>query len=186
MKVRLPSDNMTPAQLRQQNGAVIEYNLSKPMTYEQLLQLPDALKKKYLDRLMEEYNANQRALADMLGCGRQTLCRRCKDWGVTFPHGGGSFMQADQVIRWRAFINGQEIRVIEGQHDTDKDAPVEEAPAEPAPKTTQAGAKLQAGHIVFHGSAGAAMRQVYDLLGETPCTITITWEVEEADENVQI
>lgn len=190
MKVRLPSDSLTPAQLRQKNSAVIEYNLSKPMTYEQLLQLPQDLRKRYLDGLVAEYNANQRALAEMLGVHRQTLCRRCKEWDVTFPQGAAAIMRPDQVIQWRAFCAGQEIQVTEAPRDKYKDAPVEAAPDEPAPQITKApepaGAKMQAGHMVFHGSAGAAMRQVYDLLGETPCTITIAWQFEEADENVQI
>ena len=183
MKVRLPSDGMTPAQLRQQSGDVIEYNLGKPMTYEQLLQLPQDLRKKYLDKLVAEYNANQRALAEMLGCNRQTLNRRCKEWGVTFPQGAAAIMKPEQKVRFIAFVNG--LAAL---------APVEDKPTLAAPLVAAqlaeapepAAAKMTAGHMVFHGSAGAAMRQVYDLLGETPCKVTIAWEVEEADENVQI
>lgn len=181
MRVRLPSDNLTPAQLRQQNGAVVEYNLGKPMTYEQLLQLPQDMRKQYLDRLVAEYNANQRALADMLGCGRQTLCRRCKEWGVTFPQGAAAIMRPDQKVRFTAWCNGlAAVAPARNDYTAAPDVVAEQPAPEPA------GAKMTAGHMVFHGSAGAAMRQVYELLGETPCKITIAWDVEEADENVQI
>lgn len=175
MKVRLPSDSMTPAQLRQQSGAVVEYNLGKPMTYQQLLQLPDDLKKKYLDKLVAEYNVNQRELAVMLGCNRQTLNRRCKVWGVQFPQGAAAQMKPDEKARFYAFANG-----------LDAVAPVEDGPNIAAPlvaeqKDKTPAAALTAGHMVFHGSAGSAMRQVYELLGEKPFKITIVWE--ELEEN---
>lgn len=183
MRVKLPSDSLTPAQLRKQSGAVVEYNLGKPMTYEQLLQLPVDLRKKYLDKLVAEYNANQRALAEMLGCNRQTLSRQCKAWGVNFPSGGAAIMKPDEIVRFSAWCSG-----------LDAVAPVEDKPNTPAPVVAAqitkapepATARLTGGHMEFHGPAGAALRQVYDLLGETPCTITIVWKVEEADGNVPL
>ena len=183
MKVKLPSDSLTPAQLRKQSGAVVEYNLGKPMTYEQLVLLPDDLKKKYLDKLVAEYNANQVVLAEMLGIHRQTLSRRCKEWGVSFPQGAAAIMQPDEKLRFIAWKNG--VTAL---------APVEDKPTTPAPVVAAqitkapepATAKLTAGHMEFHGPAGAALRQVYDLLGETPCTVTIVWKIEEADDNVPL
>lgn len=180
MKVRLPSDSMTPAQLRQQSGAVVEYNLGKPMTYEQLVLLPDDLKKKYLDKLVAEYNANQVVLAEMLGIHRQTLSRRCKEWGVAFPQGAAAIMQPDEKLRFIAWKNGvTALAPVE-------DKPTITAPVVAEPPALATAATMTAGHMVFHGSAGAAMRQVYDLLGEMPCTITIVWEVEEAADNVPL
>lgn len=181
MKVRLPSDSMTPAQLRQQSGAVVEYNLGKPMTYHQLLQLPDDLKKKYLDKLVAEYKANQRVLAEMLGINRQTLNRRCRAWGVQFPQGAAAIMTPWEKAQFYSFVHGikDELPTEDGPHIA---APVvaDQTAKAPAPAAT-----MTAGHMVFHGSAGAAMRQVYDLLGETPCKITIAWEAE-VENNVQV
>lgn len=183
MRVKLPSDSLTPAQLRKQSGAVVEYNLGKPMTYEQLLQLPVDLRKKYLDKLVAEYNANQRALAEMLGCNRQTLSRQCKAWGVNFPSGGAAIMKPDEIVRFSAWCSGLDaVAPVEDKPNTT--APVVAAQITKAPEP--ATARLTAGHMEFHGPAGAALRQAYDLLGETPCTVTIVWKIEEADDNVPL
>lgn len=182
MKVRLPSDGMTPAQLRQQSGEVVEYSLGKPMTYQQLLALPPDLRKKYLEKLVAEFKANQRALADMLGVNRQTLCRRCREWGVNFPQGAAAIMTPWEKAQFYSWARGikDELPAEAALHIA---APVvaDQTTKAPAPAAT-----LTAGHMVFHGSAGAAMRQVYDMLGEMPCTITIVWEVEEAADNVPL
>lgn len=182
MKVKLPSDSLTPAQLRKQSGAVVEYNLSKPMTYEQLVQLPDDLKKKYLDKLVAEYNANQVVLAEMLGIHRQTLSRRCKEWGVAFPQGSAAIMKPDEKLRFSAWVNG--LAAVAPAKNDYSAAP--DVVADPPAPVKQPAAKLTAGHMEFHGPAGAAMRQAYDMLGETPCTITIVWKIEEADDNVPL
>ena len=43
-KCSLPSDNLTPKQLRDLNGEVTVYNLGQPMTQEEYDRLPDDLK----------------------------------------------------------------------------------------------------------------------------------------------
>ena len=156
---------------------MVEYSLGKPMTYQQLLTLPLDLRKRYLEKLVAEYNANQREIAVMLGINRQTLCRRCRSWGVQFPQGAAAIMKPDQKARFYAFVNGH--KPAKNDYSAAPDVVAEP----PAPATA---ATMTAGHMVFHGSAGAAMRQVYDLLGEMPCTITIVWEVEEAADNVPL
>lgn len=167
MKVKLPSDNLTPAQLRQKSGPVESYSLGGPMKWQQLLALPIDLRKRYLEQLRDEYKATTVMLSEMLGCPLSTLRRRCKEWGITFPKTGG-YMSEKGRASWAAFLNGEEILPEEDP------APVQEPAAEKAAQLVPA-----KGAMTFHGSAGAALRKAYDLLGEVECTLTIDWEQED-------
>lgn len=168
-KVRLPSDNLTPAQLKKKSGPVEEYDLGSPMKWQELLALPYDLRKKYLEKLRDEYKATQVMLSEMLGASLTTLRRRCSQWGIDFPRTGGHMSEAAK-LRWLHFLQGV-------------DHPAENEPATDAPQkpTAEKAAALAPanGSITFHGPAGAALRKAYDLLGETDCTLTITWETEE-------
>ena len=49
--VSLPSDHMTDAQLKRRNGPVSTYKLGEPMPWKGFKQLPDDLKRAYLEQL---------------------------------------------------------------------------------------------------------------------------------------
>lgn len=163
-KVRLPSDNLTPAQLKKKSGPVEEYDLGSPMKWQELLALPYDLRKKYLEKLRDEYKATQVMLAKMLDVSLTTLRRRCSQWDIDFPRTGGHISE-EAKLRWLHFLQGV-------------DHPAENEPA-PVPGAEKAATLAPAeGSITFHGPAGAALRKAYDLLGETDCTLTIDWETE--------
>lgn len=167
-KVRLPSDNLTPAQLRNKSGAVETYILGCPMKWQELLALPYDLRKKYLEKLRDEYKATQVMLAKMLDVSLTTLRRSCSLWDVDFPKTGGH-MSEEAKLRWLHFLQG-----------VDHPEENETATAEPQKLPAEKAAPMapENGSITFHGPAGAALRKAYDLLGETDCTLTITWETE--------
>lgn len=168
MKVKLPSDNLTPGQLKQQSGPVSTYNLSGPMKWEDLLALPDDLRKQYLEKLRDEYKATQIMLAGMLGTSEGTFRRYNKKWGIKFPHTGGNLPEKAKK-RWRAFLGGEETLPAE---TTPAPAPIE-------PKRVAADALPIQGTLTFKGPAGAALRTVYEVLGEMPCNIVISWDAKE-------
>ena len=171
MKVRLPSDNLTPAQLKQLNGPVIEYNTGRPMKWSELLELPDDVRKGYLERLRDEYKATQIMLAGMLGISITTMRRNCGKWGITFPKTGGHLAEKDRR-RWEEFLGAE----------SSQDAPVplvgEGRAPEPAgykpPHLTP-----HSGSMTFHGPAADALRTMQEALRDAPCIMTITWETEE-------
>jgi hypothetical protein len=166
--VRLPSDNLTPAQLKQRNGRVETYNLRGPMQWEELLSVPLDLRKKYLERLRDEYKATGTMLMGMLGACESTFRRKCKEWGVKFQKTGGHLSEHDR-LRWLHFLEGTET--------------LEENEAEPVPlpEHTQVagqGPVPTSGRMTFVGPAAAALQKAYEVLGATDCTLTITWETE--------
>lgn len=72
-RVKFPSDYLTEKEKRKMNGPVTEYNLTQPMKWREFKKLPDDLKKKYILRLRNLYNAPATALGDMFGVNRQTV-----------------------------------------------------------------------------------------------------------------
>lgn len=169
VKVKLPSDNMTQAQLKRQNGPVEAYNLGGPMNWQEMLALPYDLRKQYLEKLRDEYKATQVMLAKMLGVSLTTLRRRCSQWDIDFPRTGGH-MSEETKLRWLNFLQGMEAPT--------ETTPAPAEPAVPAPAAAPGLAPAN-GSMTFHGHAGAALLKAYELLGETDCTLTITWETEE-------
>lgn len=166
-KVRLPSDALTPAELKQQSGPVSTYNLSGPMKWEDLLALPDDLRKQYIEKLRDEYKATQIMLAGMLGTTEGTFRRWAHKWGIKFKHNGGHLPEKAKQ-RWRAFLGGEET------------LPAETMPA-PAPTEPKRVADIPpiCGTMAFKGPAGAALRKAYETLGEMPCNIVISWDAKE-------
>lgn len=168
-KIHLSQDSMTPGQLKQRNGEMEVYSLGMPMKWQQLLAVPADLRKRYLERLRDDYRANQVMIAGMLGISVHTFRKRCKDWGIKFqPCGGGQ----DPKVRkaWAEFL-GAEYKPAE---------PAPAAETAPAPEIyTPAHLVPKSGSMKFHGPACDALRTMQEALRDTPCSIIISWEVEE-------
>lgn len=169
-KVRLPHDKLTPAQLKQKNGPVETHNLSGPMKWQELLAVPLDLRKKYLERLRDEYKATGIMLAGMLGACESTFRRRCKEWGIKFPKTGGYLSEPDR-LRWLHFLEGTETL------EENETEPVQDPAPLPCP-TLPAGPVPTSGRMTFEGPAAAALQKAYEVLGAADCTqITVEWEV---------
>ena len=105
---RLPSDSLTAAQKRRLNGEVKTYNMNAPMTWAEFKEMPDDLKVTYLNRLADEYQANQKMIADMFGVTPVTVHKICRALGVAAKnaHIRGSGIAVERDSRWAAFLNG--------------------------------------------------------------------------------
>lgn len=168
-KVRLPSDNLTPGQMKQLNSEVELYSLGRPMKWPQLQAMPADLRRKYLGKLRDEYRASQVMVADMLGISVHTFRKACTKWGVKFrPNGGHT--NHEIMAMWSKFL-GEEYKPAEPQTAAEKaPEPVEDKPRNLVPRS---------GSMKFHGPAGDALRTMQETLRDTPCSIIISWEVEE-------
>jgi hypothetical protein len=71
-KVTLPSDNLTPAQIKKLSGPVITYNMDLPHTIKELRCWPKDLQRQYMQKLIDRYHPTNKALAEMLGYGSVT------------------------------------------------------------------------------------------------------------------
>ena len=123
----LPSDNLTPAQLKRRNGPVSTYKLDAPMRWDDFKEMPADLQKQYLTYLVETYGATNEMLGDMFYVHPTYVGAMKKALGVV-SHNPHRVLGEKKAIRdhmWAAFCNG-----VVGGGDAVKEMP-KEPPKEP-------------------------------------------------------
>ena len=126
----LPSDNLTPAQLKRRNGPVSTYKLDAPMMWDDFKAMPVDLQKKYLTNLVETYGATNEMLGDMFYVHPTHVGAVKKALGVV-SHNPRHLSKEKKTIRdqmWAAFCNG-----VVGGGDAVKETPKEPEKVEPLP-----------------------------------------------------
>lgn len=126
----LPSDNLTPAQLKRRNGPVSTYKLDAPMGWDDFKAMPADLQKKYLTNLVETYGATNEMLGDMFYVHPTHVGAIKKALGVV-SHNPHRLIGEKKAIRdqmWAAFCNG-----VVGGGDAVKEAPREPKKVETLP-----------------------------------------------------
>ena len=116
----LPSDNLTPAQLKRRNGPVSTYKLDAPMGWDDFKAMPVDLQKKYLTNLVETYGATNEMLGDMFYVHPTHVGAVKKALGV-ISHNPHRLIGEKKAIRdqmWAAFCNG-----VVGGGDAVKETP---------------------------------------------------------------
>lgn len=104
----LPSDNLTPAQLKRRNGPVSTYKLDEPMRWDDFKAMPVDLQKQYLTNLVETYGATNEMLGDMFYVHPTHVGAIKKALGVV-SHNPHRLIGEKKAIRdqmWAAFCNG--------------------------------------------------------------------------------
>lgn len=114
-KCTLPHEYLTPKQLRERNGSVMTYNLSKPMEWKTFKGMPTELQNEYISKLIDRYGVNMVGLLDMFGVNRSTLMRHMQLSGMNFTFQRGHQMSKEQKKSWGIFLgeNTEEIPVVE-------------------------------------------------------------------------
>ena len=118
----LPSDNLTPAQLKRRNGPVSTYKLDEPMRWDDFKAMPVDLQKQYLTNLVETYGATNEMLGDMFYVHPTHVGAVKKALGVV-SHNPHRLIGEKKAIRdqmWAAFCNG-----VVGGGDAVKETPKE-------------------------------------------------------------
>ena len=126
----LPSDNLTPAQLKRRNGPVSTYKLDAPMRWDDFKSMPVDLQKKYLTNLVETYGATNEMLGDMFYVHPTHVGAVKKALGVV-SHNPHRLIGEKKAIRdqmWAAFCNG-----VVGGGDAVKETPKEPKKLEALP-----------------------------------------------------
>ena len=126
----LPSDNLTPAQLKRRNGPVSTYKLDEPMRWDDFKSMPVDLQKKYLTNLVETYGATNEMLGDMFYVHPTHVGAIKKALGVV-SHNPHRLIGEKKAIRdqmWAAFCNG-----VVGGGDAVKETPKEPKKVETLP-----------------------------------------------------
>ena len=168
-RVKMPSDYMTKKEREKMNGEVQSYNLNRPMQWEQFKQMPDDIKREYIKSLMEKFNPQQIAIAEMLGVSTRTLNNLCREQlGISFKRGGAPGESRNAAF-W-AWVNG----ATESEQEAAPEI-VEEKPAQ----KPQGGAEAPAsGTLVFSDTtAQDAFNAAYALLAAARMRrVVISWE----------
>lgn len=81
-RVRMPHDGLTEKEIRKMSGEVKSYNLKKPMKWAEYCEMPDDLRKQYLTRLRNTYNATNTGIGSMFGVTDVTVGKECRRLGV--------------------------------------------------------------------------------------------------------
>ena len=126
----LPSDNLTPAQLKRRNGPVSTYKLDEPMRWDDFKAMPVDLQKQYLTNLVETYGATNEMLGDMFYVHPTHVGAVKKALGVV-SHNPRHLSKGKKTIRdqmWAAFCNG-----VVGGGDAVKETPREPEKVETLP-----------------------------------------------------
>ena len=126
----LPSDHLTPAQLKRRNGPVSTYKLDAPMRWDDFKSMPVDLQKKYLTNLVETYGATNEMLGDMFYVHPTHVGTVKKALGVV-SHNPHRLIGEKKAIRdqmWAAFCNG-----VVGGGDAVKETPREPKKVETLP-----------------------------------------------------
>ena len=126
----LPSDHLTPAQLKRRNGPVSTYKLDEPMRWDDFKAMPVDLQKQYLTNLVETYGATNEMLGDMFYVHPTHVGAVKKALGVV-SHNPHRLMGDKKTIRdqmWAAFCNG-----VVGGGDAIKETPREPEKVETLP-----------------------------------------------------
>ena len=126
----LPSDHLTPAQLKRRNGPVSTYKLDAPMRWDDFKSMPVDLQKKYLTNLVETYGATNEMLGDMFYIHPSQIGRVKKQLGIAGQKNGrpDPDKKAIRDQMWAAFCNG-----VVGGGDAVKETPKEPEKLEALP-----------------------------------------------------
>ena len=126
----LPSDNLTPAQLKRRNGPVSTYKLDEPMRWDDFKDMPVDLQKQYLTNLVETYGATNEMLGDMFYIHPSQIGRVKRQLGIAGQKNGrpDPDKKAIRDQMWAAFCNG-----VVGGGDAVKETPKEPKKVETLP-----------------------------------------------------
>ena len=100
---RLPSDCLTPGQLRRLSGPVVTYRLDGPMRCQELLALPEDLRRAYVAHLRDGFRVSARMLGRMLAVPEAEAGALMKALGV--PPGTPD---DEAQRRWAAFCGEED------------------------------------------------------------------------------
>lgn len=151
-RVKMPSDYMTKKERDKMNGEVQSYNLNRPMQWKQFKRMPDDIQREYINSLIEKFDPQQTAIAEMLGVSAGTLNKLCRErLGISFER-GGAHGEGRNAAFW-AWAKG----TTEAEQEAAPEA--DEKPAQKATGGGRSAGKWYAGILGYH-SAGRIQRGV--------------------------
>lgn len=104
--VKFPSDYLTKKELRKMNGEVVNYRFNDPMSWNEFKNMPDDIKKMYINGLREKFNVPNKEIADMLGVCQATFSKHLKFWELGGNKADGASRKKWDKEGWLAWMHG--------------------------------------------------------------------------------
>lgn len=176
----LPSDKLTPKQLKERNGKVISYNLNKPMSWKTFKSLDDETQSQYIYTLAHKYHARSMDVAEMFGLNPSYF----STYITGKSYGKGMFPRTSRSIphsAWVEFLSPDEP-VSEPIPEPAKEKNDDPAPP-PEVKHDVPVASLDRGCVVYTGLPAAIFEKAYQLLNNgDDYTVTILFVKKKGDD----
>lgn len=115
--VSLPSDNLTPSQLKKLNGPVKKFNIDQPMGWTEFKALAHDHQQLYISHIYELYKPSYAMLEKMFSVSSPTIINYFKCHAITFNKDIKYRPGEVQRAAWDAFCNG----VVGGGDNVKKD-----------------------------------------------------------------
>ena len=106
-KCSLPSDHMTKKQWNERCGAVVSYNVGRPIKWAEFTKLPKDLKEEYMNNLIEKYSANARTMADVFGVSVATVFRVVKSEELNVKFLRGKYPTGEKLEAFKTFMSDE-------------------------------------------------------------------------------
>lgn len=163
--VRLPSDELTPAEQQAMNGEVKSISLNKPMDWEEFKALADDLKVEYIKRLRVRFALYDSDIAAMMNVSRSGISTELDRLKIRtgMKDMRKRVAKEDEFRKWCS-AGGRALPI-----DEKKDKPIT-APPQPAGNGFEMG-----GTMTMTGKAEDVLARVALALDGVEGTFTITW-----------
>lgn len=103
-KCAMSTDHMSNKEWKERCGEVVTYPMNKPMRWNDFKRMPLDLQHEYIFTLIEKYNVNYTALAEMFGVISMTVSNYFKTNGFGVSFSCGNRMNAVERDAWHQFL----------------------------------------------------------------------------------
>lgn len=108
-KCSLPSDNLTPAQMRKLNGPVVTYAINRPMDWETFKAMPADLQQSHLDYIQNRFGAGLSTIGrEVFGMSQATMGNHARRTGLVSNTSGPVRLKEEELSALRAWAAGEE------------------------------------------------------------------------------
>lgn len=183
-RVMMPSDYLTKKEKEAMNSEVTTFKLDEARNWNEFLQIPDYMKREYLNYIYRKYNASLSMLSRMFDVKAPTISMAFKRMGL--PVSGCTRKRtAEELAAWDRFL-GQKMAVLDKEPCGHPD-PVGE-PGEPgvveAPKVIEvqniSPVYPKTGTVAFDGNVEDVLVAIRRMFAGNPnLHMRVTWEEQD-------
>ena len=144
---RLPTDNMTQAEIRKKESNLMVYNRNKPMTWKEFKSLSEEYQKDYLTFLRDEFHASGLDIGKMMGISRFVIEDTRRKLNLNDGH---KIRMTDQYRKkWEKFLKQEFIST----KDAHKEEPKKDVASvtKPVSVPAQSPAEIMSGRSICMG-----------------------------------